>query len=83
MRKAGLMSTVSTTLGTVETVMQEVVKAVEVLSSYNTNWHEARELDLAKARFERDIEWMRLGEAIQSTAFNEEAVTAAKNRYCK
>ena len=83
MRKAGLMGTLSTTLGTIETALVEITRAVDTISSYNTNWSESRELDLAKARFERDIEWMRLGEAIQSTAFNEEAVTAAKDRYCK
>ena len=82
MKKAGLMSTVATTLGTVETIMVEVVKAVETISSYNTNWAESRELDLAKSRFERDVEWMKLGQAVQSTSFDELAVQAAKDRYC-
>ena len=82
MRKAGLMSTIGSTLGTIETVMQEAVKTVEILSTYNSNWAENRELDLAKARFERDVEWMRLGQAIQSTSFDETAVKTAKDRYC-
>ena len=80
-RKAGLMSTMGALLGNIETLAGEVNKAVEVLSTYNSNWHEARELELAKSRFERDVEWMKLGEAILSTQFNEEAVTAAKARY--
>ena len=83
MRKAGLMSTLASTLGTIETVMSEATKAVDTLSSFNTNWAESRQLELAKSRFERDIEWMKLGEAVLSTAFNEEAVAAAKARYCK
>ena len=81
-RKAGLMSTIGSTLGTIETVMLEATKAVEIISTYNSNWQEARELDLAKARFERDIEWMKLGLAVQSTSFDESAVKTAKDRYC-
>ena len=80
-RKAGIMSTLASTLGTVETLMVEGTKAIDTLSSYNTNWSESRELDLAKARFERDIEWMRLGQAILSTQFDQDAVKAAKDRY--
>ena len=81
MKKAGLMSTIGSTLGTLETIMVESTKAIETLSSYNSNWHESRELDLAKSRFERDIEWMRLGQAILSTQFDQEAIKAAKDRY--
>ena len=81
MKKAGLMSTIATSLGTLETIMVESTKAIDTLSSYNTNWSESRELDLAKARFERDIEWMHLGKAVLSTQFDEEAVNAAKARY--
>ena len=80
-RKAGIMSTLASTLGTIETVMAEVTTAVDTLSSYNSNWAEARQLDLAKSRFERDIEWMQLGKAVMSTQFDEEAVNAAKARY--
>ena len=80
-RKAGLMSTLGSTLGTLETIMVETTKAVDTLSSFNTNWAEARELELAKSRFERDIEWMRLGEAVLTTQFNKEAIQAAKDRY--
>ena len=81
-RKAGLMSTVGSTLGTIETVMLEATKAVNTLSSFNTNWAEARELELAKSRFERDVEWMKLGQAVQSTQFDEGAVKTAKEKYC-
>ena len=81
MKKAGLMSTIGSTLGTIETVLSEVTTAVVTLSSYNDNWSESRQLDLAKARFERDIEWMRLGEAVLTTQFNKEAIQAAKDRY--
>ena len=80
-RKAGLMSTLGSTLGTIETVMLESTKAIDTLSSFNTNWAEARELELAKSRFERDIEWMKLGQAILSTQFDDTAVKAAKDRY--
>ena len=83
MRKAGLMSTIGSTLGTVETLMAEATKAVEVISTYNSNWVESRELELAKSRFERDVEWMQLGKAIQSTQFDAEAIAAAKDRYLK
>ena len=81
MKKAGLMSTMGATLGTLETIMVESTKAIDTLSSYNSNWAEARQLDLAKSRFERDIEWMQLGKAVMSTQFDEEAVNAAKARY--
>ena len=80
-RKAGLMSTLGSTLGTLETIMVETTKAVDTLSTYNSNWAEARQLDIAKSRFERDIEWMQLGKAVLSTQFDEEAVNAAKARY--
>ena len=83
MRKAGLMSTISSTLGTVETLMVEATRAVEIISSYNANWEESRQLELAKARFERDVEWMKLGQAVQSTQFDVEAVKTAKERYSK
>ena len=80
-RKAGLMSTLGSTLGTLETIMVETTKAVDTLSSFNSNWAEARQLELAKSRFERDIEWMQLGKAVLSTQFDDEAVNAAKARY--
>ena len=83
MKKAGLMSTVGSVLGSVEVIAGEVTRSVGILSSYNTNWQEARELELAKARFERDVEWMRLGQAVQSTQFDAEAVKTAKERYSK
>ena len=83
MKKAGLMSTVGAVLGSVETIAGEATRAVEILSSYNTNWLEERQLQLAKSRFERDIEWMKLGLAVQSTEFfDEAAVRDAKDRYC-
>ena len=82
-RKAGLMGTISTTLGTIETALVEITRAVDTISSYNTNWAEARELDLAKSRFERDIEWMKLGQAILSTSFEDNVIQAAKEYYIK
>ena len=81
MKKAGLMSTLGSTLGTVETLMNEATTFVDVLSSYNTNWSENRQLELAKSRFERDVEWMQLGKAILSTQFDTDAIKAAKDRY--
>ena len=80
-RKAGLMSTIGSTLGTIETLMVETTKAVDTISSYNSNWAENRQLELAKSRFERDIEWMKLGEAVLSTKFDTDAIQAAKDRY--
>ena len=82
MRKAGLMSTIGSTLGTIETIAGEVTRSIGTVASYNTNWAESRELELAKSRFERDVEWMKLGQAVQSTQFDEAAVKAAKDRYC-
>ena len=82
-RKAGLMTTLGATLGTIETVMSEATKAVDAISTYNANWSEGRQLELAKSRFERDVEWMQLGKAIQSTQFDAEAIAAAKDRYLK
>ena len=81
MKKAGIMSTIASTLGTVETLMTEATKAVDTLSSYNSNWAEARQLELARSRFERDLDWMKLGEAVLSTQFNKEAIKAAQDRY--
>ena len=81
MKKAGLMSTLASTLGTIETVMAEVTTAVDTISTYNTNWAENRQLDIAKSRFERDIEWMKLGQAVLTTQFDTDAIQAAKDRY--
>ena len=81
MKKAGIMSTLASTLGTVETILAEVTTAVETLSSYNANWQESRELDLAKERFNRDLEWMQLGKAVLATQFDIESIKAAKDRY--
>ena len=81
MKKAGLMSTIGSTLGTIETLMVEATTAIDTISSYNTNWSENRQLELAKARFERDVEWMQLGKAVMSTQFDADAIKAAKDRY--
>ena len=80
-RKAGLMSTLGASLGTIETILAEVTSAVDTISSYNSNWAEARQLELARSRFERDLDWMKLGEAILTTQFNTDAIKAAKDRY--
>ena len=76
MKKSGLFTTVGAVLGAVE-------QAVEGANSYSVNWVESRELELAKSRFQRDIEWMKLGETISSTEFNSEAIKLAKERYLK
>ena len=81
MKKAGLMSTIGSTLGTLETLMVESTKAIETLSSYNTNWHESRELDLAEARHERAIRWAKLGAAIRTQELNTSDVELAMKAY--
>ena len=81
MRKAGLMSTISSTLGTVETLMVEATRAVEILSSYNTNWQEERQVSLAESRHERAIRWAKLGAAIRTQELNTSDVELAMKAY--
>ena len=80
-RKSGLMSTISSTLGTIETIAGEVSQAIEILSSYNTNWAEERHVTLAEARHERALRWAKLGAAIRTQELNVEDVQLAMNAY--
>ena len=81
MRKAGLMSTVGAVLGSVETIAGEATRAVEILSSYNTNWQEERQISLAESRHERAIRWSKLGAAIRTQELNTEDVALAMQAY--
>ena len=78
MKSAGIFSTIGTVLSGLQTSIEG---AGEVSSSYMEDWRESRELTLANKRFERDIEWMKLGQAIQSTSFDGDAIQVAKQRY--
>lgn len=66
MKSAGVFSTVGSILSGVQSSMEG---ASEVTGSYMQDWRESRELTLATKRFERDIEWQKLGQAINSTDF--------------
>ena len=81
MKKAGLMSTIGSTLGTIETIAGEVTKAVSIISSYNTNWQENREIDIAEARHERAHRWAKLGAAIRTQELNTSDVELAMKVY--
>ena len=81
MKKAGLMSTIGSTLGTIETIALEATRAVSIISSYNTNWQEERVVSLAEARHERAIRWARLGEAIRTQELNIADVELAMKAY--
>ena len=81
MKKAGLMSTVGAVLGSVETIAGEVTRSVEILSSYNSNWQEERQISLAESRHERAIRWAKLGEAIRTNELNIADVELAMNAY--
>ena len=81
MKKAGLMSTIGSTLGTIETIAGELTRAVSIISSYNTNWQEEREVNLAEARHERAYRWARLGEAIRTQELNTSDVELAMKAY--
>ena len=81
MRKAGLMSTIGSTLGTIEVITNEVTRTVGIIASYNTNWSEERQLTLAEARHERAIRWARLGAAIRTQELNTSDVELAMKAY--
>ena len=81
MKKAGLMSTIGSTLGTIETVAGEITRAVGIVSSYNTNWEEERQITLAEARHERAIRWAKLGESIRTQELNTSDVELAMKAY--
>ena len=81
MKKAGLMSTISSTLGTIETIALEATRAVSIISSYNTNWSEERQLSLAEARHERAYRWAKLGADIRTQELNTSDVELAMKAY--
>ena len=81
MKKAGLMSTIGSTLGTIETVAGEVTRSVTILSSYNANWEEERQIYLAEARHERAQRWAKLGAAIRTQELNIADVELAMKAY--
>ena len=81
MKKAGLMSTVGAMLGSIESIAAEATRAVEVLSSYNSNWQEEREVTLAESRHERAHRWAKLGAAIRTQELNTSDVELAMKAY--
>ena len=78
MKSAGVFSTVGSILSGIQSSMEG---ASEVTGSYMQDWRESRELTLATKRFERDVEWQKLGQAINSTEFKPELIDMAKQRY--
>lgn len=78
MKSAGVFSTVGSVLSGMQSFMEGTS---EVSGSYMQDWRESRELTLASKRFERDIEWQKLGQAINSTEFKPEIIESAKERY--
>ena len=81
MKKAGLMSAIGSTLGTIETVASEATRAITILSSYNANWEEERQVALAESRHERAQRWAKLGAAIRTQELNIEDVELAMKLY--
>ena len=81
MRKAGLMSTASAVLGSIETIAGEATRAVSILASYNSNWEEERQVTLAEARHERAQRWAKLGAAIRTQELNTSDVELAMKAY--
>ena len=81
MKKAGIMSTVGAVLGSVETIAGEATRAVEILSSYNSNWQEEREISLAESRRERAVRWAKLGAEIRTQEINTSDVELAMSMY--
>lgn len=78
MKSAGVFSTVGSILSGIQSSMEG---ASEVTGSYMQDWRESRELTLATKRFERDVEWQKLGQAINSAEFKPELIDLAKQRY--
>ena len=81
MKKAGLMSTIGAVLGSIETVAGEATRSIQILSSYNSNWQEEREISLAEARHERAHRWAKLGASIRTQELNVEDVKLAMDSY--
>lgn len=78
MKSAGVFSTVGSILSGIQS---SVAGMSEVSGSYMEDWRESRELTLATKRFERDLEWQKLGQAINSHDFKPELISMAKARY--
>lgn len=78
MKSAGVFSTIGSILSGIQSTMEGTA---EVSQSYMQDWRESRELNLAGKRFERDVEWMKLGQTIQNTSFDDNAIQLAKSRY--
>ena len=81
MKKAGLMSTAGAVLGSIETIAGEVTRSIEILSSYNSNWQEERQVSLAEARHQRAHRWAKLGAEIRTQELNIDDVQLAMNAY--
>ena len=81
MKKAGLMTTVGAMLGSVETLAGEVTRSITVLSSYNANWEEERQITLAELRHERAQRWAKLGASIRTQELNTLDVELAMKLY--
>ena len=81
MKKAGLMSTIGSTLGTIESIAGEVTRSITIMSSYNVNWEEERALALAEARHKRAHLWAKLGESIRTQELNIGDVELAMRAY--
>ena len=80
-KAAGLMSTVGAVLGSIETIAGEATRAVEIISSYNTNWQEERQIYLAELRHQRALRWAKLGETIRTQELNVADVELAMKAY--
>ena len=81
MRKAGLMSTAGAVLGSIEVIAGEVTRAVSILASYNSNWEEERQVNLAEARHQRAHRWAKLGAEIRTQELNTSDVQLAMEAY--
>ena len=81
MKKAGLMSTIGAVLGSIETVAGEATRSIQILSSYNSNWQEEREISLAESRHQRAHRWAKLGAEIRTEELNIADVELAMKAY--
>ena len=81
MKKAGLMSTLGAVLGSVETLAGEATRSITILSSYNANWEEERQVALAEERHNRAQRWAKLGASIRTQELNTSDVELAMRMY--
>ena len=75
------MTVLGSTLGTIETAASELTRSITILSSYNANWEEERQVTLAEARHERAHRWAKLGASIRTQELNVEDVEMAMRVY--